>query len=733
MNESITTIVSVECVLSTAMGGCLFSAITEDERFIQVSVPFTKLHYVVNRGEVYKVKGVEIWHDTYGPQIIADEFSAVIPTRNVLTSFLTKSPVMRGFGFGKKKALKVCEYFGDELVDVLDSGEWIKLVSENPSLLTEPIAKELVTRWKEYSEYTEIITFVINHGLDNRAAVHIQRRYKSSAIDMLKEDPYRLVAFVSPSKKNWDVVDAAAIKLGVTLKCDPRRLIGAAEMAIYSVHDTGNTAVTTQRLRKKIRNYVNDPVEAINAAMSSGLLVVNHNGDVQHSGVASIEEWVGSRLRVIGGLPDQSVPSSLFNAPFLDEAVASSIKSHQDSEGWLLNEEQKQAVKSALQKSLTVITGGAGVGKTSVLKVIGDTALRHGRQLYQLALAGRAAKRIQEATSNKAYTIAGFVNAVKNGKIELDEGAFIVVDESSMVSLADIAKLLRLLPTNIHLILVGDDFQLPPVSFGEVFTVAASDSSIQRTHLSKVYRQDEKTGIPVIANSVRDQVLPTIPTYTGLGEGVFFHECGREAIDETIFNVYKDLSSGGETQVLSLTNTGIGGVQSINSIMREKLRDGKRRTCDGELFVGDPLLYLTNDYEQELFNGSLGLITGITDTEGGEILSVLWDDGASRDILAQSYKTDFNLAYSITVHKAQGSQFERVIIPIRKGRMLNSRMVYTALTRAVKQVVFVGLKEALSEAVLADPKMHERNVGLRISVPQELSEDDIELKASLPC
>ena len=135
--------------------------------------------------------------------------------------------------------------------------------------------------------------------------------------------------------------------------------------------------------------------------------------------------------------------------------------------------------------------------------------------------------------------------------------------------------------------------------------------------------------------------------------------------------------------------------------------------------TGDPILHLVNNYEQELFNGSLGIITKITEAEDGETLSVLWDDGKQRDILAQTYKTDFNLAYSITVHKAQGSQFERVIITIRKSMVLNNRMLYTALTRSVKQVVFVGVKPALKDAVLGDPKRYKRNVGLYISEAQK--------------
>jgi len=701
------------------MGGCIFNALTDDGRFIQVIVPSQKLQFSVKEGDAYKVGGMEIWHKSYGPQVIADSITIIKPTKNILATFLSKSPVMRGFGFGKRKVYKLVEYFGDELISILEDGEWEKFVSDKPVLLTEVVAKELVNRWRVYSEYTDVISFVLNHGLDERAASFIQRRYKSSAIDMLEEDPYRLVAFVSPSMKNWEIVDAAAKKLGVISECDPRRLVGAAEMSIYSIHDVGHTAVTAARLHKKIRDYVDDPKAAINEALSSGLLVLNHNGDIQHSGVASLEEWVGSRLRAIGGLLGQSANQSLFKTPFTDDAADIAIKKHNHTEGWALNGEQKEAVKSALQENFTVITGGAGVGKTSVLKVIGDAALTHGRQLYQVALAGRAAKRVHEATNNKAYTIAGFINAVKNGMIEVSDGAFLIVDECSMVSLADMAKLLRSLPTNIHLVLVGDDFQLPPVSFGEVFSVAVYDPSIKRANLSKVYRQEEKTGIPIVANSVRDQVLLPLPKYSGVGEGVFFLDCNQEDIDKRIYDVYKDLSSHSETQVLSLTNTGVGGVGNINLVMREKIRDGKKCTKDGGLYIGDPILYLTNDYERELFNGSLGVITDIADAEDSEMLTVLWDDGESRDILAQSYKVDFNLAYSITVHKAQGSQFEGVIIPIRKGRMLNNRMVYTALTRAVKQVVFVGIKQALSEAVMGDPKRHERNIGLRISIPQD--------------
>jgi exodeoxyribonuclease V alpha subunit len=375
-----------------------------------------------------------------------------------------------------------------------------------------------------------------------------------------------------------------------------------------------------------------------------------------------------------------------------------------------LNDQQSKAVEIASTSRISVINGGAGVGKTSVLDVVLDATDRQGRQVFQMALAGKAANRMREQTLRDARTIAGFIKGRNEGHISVQSDALIIIDESSMVDLSIMARLLRKLPGGVSLCFVGDAYQLPPVSFGEVFSVLVNSPNIPRVTLDKVYRQDESTGIPLIAQSIRNREVPEFSDYQGVMPGVQFIECNDRTLQSKVVDVYSDLNKRSETQILSLTNTGNAGVDPINRDLHHANKDGKQLIQNKSFAVDDPIVFLENDWERGIYNGSLGVINDIQDDE----IEIYWDDGELRTLNANNAGDSFKLAYSITVHKAQGSAFDRCVIPIRKGMNLHNRMIYTALTRTVEQCVFVGDYEAFKQAVVADPKTYTRRVAFNV-------------------
>jgi exodeoxyribonuclease V alpha subunit len=333
---------------------------------------------------------------------------------------------------------------------------------------------------------------------------------------------------------------------------------------------------------------------------------------------------------------------------------------------------------------------------------------------FQMALAGRAAQRMREATGREAYTIVGFLNRIKNRQISPSPGDLVIIDESSMLDLLLTYRLIKSLPKGTCLLFVGDSYQLPPVGPGLIFHVLVASKAVPSTELFQVHRQAESTGIPQVAHQVRRGMVPAFLKYEGFGRGVSFIECAQGSVVNTLTNVIRDLGGFNETQVLSVIKSGPAGASNINAVFHQLLASDKARLHGWGLAESDPVIYTTNDYDRELFNGSLGYVEKVFPNacEGMKRATVNFD-GRSLD-LSEEDLGNTELAYAITVHKAQGSQFYRVVIPVTKSRLLDRTLIYTALTRAVEQVVFVGDWQEACNAIEKPPAASSRCVGFSI-------------------
>jgi exodeoxyribonuclease V alpha subunit len=361
-----------------------------------------------------------------------------------------------------------------------------------------------------------------------------------------------------------------------------------------------------------------------------------------------------------------------------------------------------------------LILGGAGTGKTTVLKAIMRAMEKLQGTVHAIALAGRAAIRMTEATGRPSRTIAGFLGAVERGDLVLCGSDLVVVDEASMVDLPLAYIVLRAIPEDARLLLVGDPYQLPPIGMGLVFGVYTGDDRVPKVELTQVHRQAAETGIPAIANQIRHGYLPDLRSQSATSnlrcqQGISFVPCSESQAQALVIELLSELRGPSETQILSPIKRGQAGIKAINGALHN-LRSVGRDQWQG-FAVADPVIFLENDYERRIWNGTLGVVEGA----GPSSLSVIWDGHEKPMQMGQSDLEAMDLAYAISIHKAQGSQFRRVIVPVFQSRLLDRTLVYTALTRAIEQVVFVGDLSALKSAVEAPPAPHLRNHGLSIA------------------
>ena len=290
-----------------------------------------------------------------------------------------------------------------------------------------------------------------------------------------------------------------------------------------------------------------------------------------------------------------------------------------------------------------------------------------------------------------------------------------------MVDLPLMYSLLRVMSEDTRMLMVGDPYQLPPIGMGLVFSVLAepladrnqsATSCIQlvpRVELTVVHRQAASTGIPALAHQIRHGACPPLAPFAGVSKGISFVPCSESAAQATVIELLSELGGPGEAQILSPIKRGVAGIQAINTALHY-LRAVGRSAWEG-FAVDDPVVWLVNDYERRTWNGTLGVVV----SAGPASLLVQWDGHDKPLEHARPDLEDMDLAYALSIHKAQGSQFRRVIVPVFPSRLLDRTLIYTALTRATDQVVLVGDLDALQRAVEAPPAPRRRNHGLSIA------------------
>lgn len=690
-----------------SFGGIIFSAqtvtkpavryvIKADYKVARSSSIFRESHTWYVKGEISNQivtwnDGTKVKEKTIAPEVIR----FVKASNENLKHLLANAPEFKGIS--EVKAEKLVNFFGDELVEIALNNDIKRLTK----IMGLSLAQRLVDGLKSYEELSAL-SLLDELGVPPHIGSSVIKIWGADAFKHIKKNPYFLSAFMG----NLETIDAYAIdRLGMHQNSN-ERLIAYVKETLFKAFSSGHTCLPITdfkyRLRRLLRGKPALIEHAIDVANQSGEILIT-GSMVQVKSMSIVESSVAS---IVNHLKGKIYSKSL------TKKVSSILYTFENNVGFPLTQQQKEAVLTCCENSITLLTGGAGCGKTTVIEAIcfALEQLKQTSQIILMALAGKAAQRITEATGRDAMTIAGFMHNMRPE--DLREDAVIIVDEASMVDILSLLKILKRVPKRGRVILTGDQEQLPPVGIGLGLHLLV-DLLLPKAHLSENKRQSAESGIPEIAQIIRsfgniEKVIPFAP-YTGKGSGVSFVECDEASVENNIVNTYEELGGNGDNNnvlILSPSKHLVGGVCNVNGLIHDKYLLGDEISFEHEEFaqfrphvlnrtlrIGELIMYLRNDYDRGIRNGSIGKL--IKQTKDG----VLADFEGNEVILSLDDLQHIEHSYAMTVHKSQGSQFERVIVVIKETRNLDRHLIYTALTRAKFQVVFIGNKNTLYKAL----------------------------------
>ncbi|HZK34088.1 MAG TPA: ATP-dependent RecD-like DNA helicase [Bacillota bacterium] len=675
----------------------------------------------INPGEMVLLTGEWVTHPDYGLQFKMVTYNSLAPSTTVgMENYLASGLIN---GVGPSTAKKLVEHFG---LDVLD------IIQFNPLRLTEVVgigkirAELIASSFSEQREIREVMIFLQSYSITTSLALKIYKAYGNNTIALVKKNPYRLAEDIDGV--GFKTADLIAAKLGVD-SSSIYRIMSGARYALHQAASDGHTYLPKDELVEKATKLLSvGQVEVENAIVQMALnktIAMENNEDQTHIFLSALFE---AEARAAVRLLELSLAESDIGFEDIDKQIKD-FEGRNDIE---LAESQKVAVTRVMEHGIVVITGGPGTGKTTTINCIINLLRQKGLTVELTAPTGRAAKRMSEATGFEAKTIHrlleygysddGWSGFQKNEDDPLKSDA-IIIDEMSMVDIMLLNSLLRAIPPGTRLVMVGDVDQLPSVGPGNVLRDIIKSETVTVVQLTEIFRQAQESMIITNAHRINKGDLPIL----NAKEKDFFFDRRNKA--EDIVNVLMDLVNRrlpgfgdyhpiGDIQILVPMRKGIVGVNNLNIQLQRVLNPpaaGKsEKLIRDTLFrEQDKVMQIKNNYTlkwskiedgQELyegegvFNGDMGYIKSIDNEE--QTLEVLFDD--SRQVEYEFNQLDeLELAYAVSIHKSQGSEFPVVIIPLFYGppMLMTRNLLYTAVTRARELVVLVGRQGLIGKMV----------------------------------
>lgn len=676
----------------------------------------------VKEGQNLKITGSWVNHSQFGKQFKVEECEEILPTsKDGIEKYLSSGIIQ---GIGPVTAKKIVNKFGEDTLNILDNN--IERLKEIEGIGKKKL-ETIIESYREQRELKNITIFLQTHGLSVNQCLKIYKKYGASSVDTVKNNPYILCDEISGI--GFKTSDKIARSLGIEID-SPFRIQSGIRYVINEFCANGHTFMPKDELIKEASNVLTVSEDIIeenikNAALDRKIKLERVN---DKEGVFTIPNYYCEL-----GITNRILTLAISNFQDISVDVEHLILQFEKKNNITFAESQKDAIISAFQNGIEIITGGPGTGKTTIIKCIIEIFETCGLKVLLGAPTGRAAKRMSESTGKEATTIHRMLDM---GVFEKEESVFVtnaeehsleadvvIIDEASMIDITLMNALLKSIKVGTRLIIVGDVDQLPSVGAGNVLNDFIESGFTKVVRLKEIFRQGKESMIVVNAHKINKGEMPKL---NEKGTDFFFI---RNDIQEGILNTIIDLINTRlpkfnsnwdklkSIQVLVPMKKGVLGVTNLNeriqNVLNPKAPYKKEKEFRSMVFrEGDKVMQIKNNYslkwtriagkgEHEglgVFNGDMGFIESI-DLEGKK-LSIIFDD-ERRVIYDFMYLDELDLAYAITIHKSQGSEFPVVIIPAYMGAplLMNRNLLYTGITRAKEMVVVVGIPKALKYMV----------------------------------
>jgi len=670
-------------------------------------------------GEGLQVMGTWINSKEYGRQFKVEEYKKILPQQtNEILRYLSSGAIK---GIGAKIAQKIVEKYGEDSFDVIENHpDWLVDIKG----ISRKKAYEISVDFKEKSGVREILTFC-NGTVSSNNAVKIYKRWGRNALGIIKENPY-LLCYDGYAGISFKQADEIAMKISFP-SASKERIIASIKyvLEIYASRD-GHTYVDENMLATAVNKLTGVSKEAVLEFLDNDVVLsFVHIEKKENKRLISLKELYSCEKSIARKL--NIINSKAVN---LDgDNIAYVIAKIEEENAIEYATMQKKAIWECVSNGVTVLTGGPGTGKTTIIKAVMQIFSHFGLKCALCAPTGRASKRMSEATSHEARTIHRILDVtvsddgieptfLRNENNHLSEEV-IIVDEASMMDVVLMNSLLSAIKPGARLILIGDINQLPSVGEGNVLNDIINSKCFSTVRLTEIFRQSKNSGIVINAHKINQGEMPDLKEKF---DDFFFIPMDDKFIPEYIANLChtrlpnkygKDVADG--IQVICPQKKGALGTKSLNLILQERLNPStiKKTECDATreriIRTGDKVMQIRNNYEVEwttkagnsgmgIFNGENGIITTVDNDE-----KLVQIEFADKQVSYDFKEIDeFELSYAITVHKSQGSEYPIVIVPISKAcpfLLCTRNLIYTAITRAAKMVILIGDADVFFEMI----------------------------------
>lgn len=680
----------------------------------------------------YELSGDFVYHKKFGQQFNFSSIVETIPSTEIgLINYLSSGLIPN---IGEKMAKRIVDMFKDETMDVLENNPQKLLNVEGIGTKKYKKIKEALDKGKNVRK---ILMYLSNFNIRTSIALKIYKEYKEDSINIIKNNPYKLVEDIRGI--GFHRADEIALSLGHK-KDSNFRIKAAIKYILFLSATEGHSYLPLDELLIRSEKLLGVGIENIEEVIKE--IALDKSFFVEKVG-EEFRCYISSYLRaenfVAGKLNRLNID---FNE---DIDIDKKISEIEENKNIKLSNTQKEAVKKSIEKGVFVITGGPGTGKTTTLQVIIEIFEYLGKKISLCAPTGRAAKRMQEQTHRDAFTIHKLLEISYGDELHLDtielESDVLIVDEMSMVDILLMQTLLSSIEVGTRIILVGDADQLPSVGAGNVLFDIINADVFNRVNLEEIFRQKGGSMIVKNAHLINEGKLPILNQKdfymireTGENKAL---EIIKDLITKRIpdyFNFQKE-----EIQVLTPMKKGVLGTLNLNKVLQEYLNKNEEKLIfsDKTFKVDDRVMQIKNNYELEakiktglyeeeskgVFNGDMGRIISIDKEE--KTIEVLFDEAR---IVKYDIDTidELNLSYAMTIHKSQGSEFPVVIIPMywAPPMLLTRNLIYTAITRASKLVILVGRDNYLIQMIENDKRAH-RYSGLLEKIIEDSKNENI--------